>query len=474
MRRLTCGFDEDSTLSQESYNNVAGLPFQQTPGNGVVGLTTPNDVARPARFFGRTGLCRHYAPFFTQTGEIAGRPASKTWALIGGNIKRYSPNSRSPSTNRTASRSNGRANCGSTPTSKDRSISWWRATISAPRPAAITSSTQHSGLSLDRAGQHFRPLLGAAVCAYADRLYAWAELLSQRRQREHVDFEGRLWRVVLGRDPRRAEVHGRVCAGPRTTSSSRGASSSSAGWCRSATNELQAMQDIVAQGQRDSMLQWRDGSDSAGSLRFRSRHAGPDDFGRTTGCKFDKLTGRLVADWTPKITTPTQTHLYASYARGYKAGGFNPGMKRALVCLPSYKPESIDAYRSRRQEHAVRQSAPGQYGRLVLRLQRPTGFGDREQHLRQPEHQCQALGRGRRVHLGAERPAVCSTSVWARRRAASRTANWSTIAIRPAAVPTSSSSRMRTLRRNVGQNCVIYMIGGQTVTPADNAVFQAL
>jgi len=40
--------------------------------------------------------------------------------------------------------------------------------------------------------------------------------------------------------------------------------------------------------------------------------------------QWDKLTGRAVANWTPKLSFTDQTLVYGSYAHGYKAGGANP------------------------------------------------------------------------------------------------------------------------------------------------------
>jgi outer membrane receptor protein involved in Fe transport len=59
---------------------------------------------------------------------------------------------------------------------------------------------------------------------------------------------------------------------------------------------------------------------------------------------YDKWTGRAVLNWIPKLDFTDQTTVYASYARGYKAGGFNPGIQPGLGIQPSYQPESIDAY----------------------------------------------------------------------------------------------------------------------------------
>jgi outer membrane receptor protein involved in Fe transport len=40
--------------------------------------------------------------------------------------------------------------------------------------------------------------------------------------------------------------------------------------------------------------------------------------------QWDQLTGRAVANWTPKLNFTDQTLVYGSYAHGYKAGGTNP------------------------------------------------------------------------------------------------------------------------------------------------------
>jgi len=65
-----------------------------------------------------------------------------------------------------------------------------------------------------------------------------------------------------------------------------------------------------------------------------------------TSRTFDKITGRAVLNYDPKWSFTDATFLYASYARGYKAGGSNPGVQTGnLNGIPAgYEPESIDAY----------------------------------------------------------------------------------------------------------------------------------
>ncbi|MDE2133563.1 MAG: TonB-dependent receptor plug domain-containing protein [Alphaproteobacteria bacterium] len=57
------------------------------------------------------------------------------------------------------------------------------------------------------------------------------------------------------------------------------------------------------------------------------------------------VTGRFVANFTPKLDFTDQTLLYASYSRGYKAGGTNPPLPSdAPPSLNSYQPEFVNAY----------------------------------------------------------------------------------------------------------------------------------
>ncbi len=75
--------------------------------------------------------------------------------------------------------------------------------------------------------------------------------------------------------------------------------------------------------------------------------------------KWDKLTGRIVANWTPKLDFTDQTLVYGSFSHGYKAGGANPpgailltyggnsGPPREItspVHPLTFKPEFINAY----------------------------------------------------------------------------------------------------------------------------------
>ncbi len=70
--------------------------------------------------------------------------------------------------------------------------------------------------------------------------------------------------------------------------------------------------------------------------------------------EWKEWTGRLAANWTPKLDFTDQTLLYASYSHGYKAGGANPPGATLLTFLAgdvgnpihplTFKPEFIDAF----------------------------------------------------------------------------------------------------------------------------------
>ena len=48
--------------------------------------------------------------------------------------------------------------------------------------------------------------------------------------------------------------------------------------------------------------------------------------------QWDQLTGRAVANWTPKLDFTDQTLIYASYSHGYKAGGAIPRSRAHIFC----------------------------------------------------------------------------------------------------------------------------------------------
>src|SRR6185437_4221135 len=70
--------------------------------------------------------------------------------------------------------------------------------------------------------------------------------------------------------------------------------------------------------------------------------------------QWNQWTGRVAANWSPKLDFTDQTLIYGSFAHGYKAGGANPpgatlyaygaGISGVPVHPLTFKPEFIDAY----------------------------------------------------------------------------------------------------------------------------------
>jgi len=58
---------------------------------------------------------------------------------------------------------------------------------------------------------------------------------------------------------------------------------------------------------------------------------------------FKEWTGRLNAEWTPHLSFTDKTLVYATYSRGYKPGGFNPGITPGLPIPVSFNSEFVDA-----------------------------------------------------------------------------------------------------------------------------------
>lgn len=59
---------------------------------------------------------------------------------------------------------------------------------------------------------------------------------------------------------------------------------------------------------------------------------------------FKETTGRLNLEWSPDLSFTDKSLVYASYARGYKGGGFNPPQTPGQELFPtSYQPEFINA-----------------------------------------------------------------------------------------------------------------------------------
>ncbi len=184
---------------------------------------------------------------------------------------------------------------------------------------------------------------------------------------------------------------------------------------------------------------------------------------------YDKWTGRAVATWTPQVDFTDQTTVYASYSRGYKAGGFNPGIQPGLGIPPSYNPESIDAYEVGTKNTLLD-------GTLQANL---TGW-----YYNYDSLQVSAIVDNTSVNqnIDAKLWGVEGEFLYA------PTPNWQfdlnfghtdssigNVSLIDQRNPTAGRSDVvlikdDTLSASVSQNCVLYLINGQTMSPADFAM----
>jgi len=83
--------------------------------------------------------------------------------------------------------------------------------------------------------------------------------------------------------------------------------------------------------------------------------------------EFKETTGRFNVDWKPELSFTDETLIYASYSRGYKAGGVNPPCSATVFAScpsPTFEPEFVDAF-----EIGAKNTLMG--GAMVLNI---TGF----------------------------------------------------------------------------------------------------
>src|SRR3569832_542764 len=451
---IDVGYDEDSTLSQESYNNVAGEPFQQTPGNGVIGLTgSEQTLLGLLGFLGGPSYAANFAPFFAQQGKL---PVSgiENLGIIGGNIQTFADHATAYDQ------------------SDGQSQQWsgemrFNSNFEGPVNFLLAGyylSTKTSGdyfvnaNTLDYPGIVLGSILGLNApglcyttgCVLGPSFYH--NVGNENTLSSKAVFGELYWDVI----PEELKLTG----GLRWTQDDKfqqGRIELYSGLVPiGTTNEKQAMAALVQQGQID----------------FDQSTSTPDVW-QNNRVRFDKLTGRLVADWTPMIFDQDTTHLYASYARGYKAGGFNPGIEAGLGVPSSYKPESIDAFEVGAKNNLFDNQLQANldvwyYDYKDLQVSAIENNTSVNQNIN-----AKLWGAEGELNWAPNDQLLFNASLGTTQ---SSIQNSELVDDRN---PTAGRSDVvlikdATLGGSVGQNCVIYMIGGQTLSPADNPVFQAV
>ncbi|HTW36243.1 MAG TPA: TonB-dependent receptor [Rhizomicrobium sp.] len=328
---LILGYDENSYLTQESYNNIPGLPFTTNTNTAATGLGFPANTANClAAALGSPNLncaeqtflgyltaiggpayAANYAKYFSQPGAL---PISGIggFGLTGNNYSYVSNNIGIDQDNENFSQ---------------YSAEWRFATsFSGPLNAMlglyylhtqdvgdyyVTSPTlDYPGIILGGLSGLADPACYATGCIYSPSYY--------HNEGEYADLTSK---AIFG------EVYYQAI--PDLLKFTAG---------------LRLTDDQKTQSDRITFL---NGGDVP--IGTTSEATGipasvlPYD---TTKQDFTKFTGRFVTDYTPKLDFTDSTLIYASYARGYKAGGANPGLQaNNSAGIPlTYNPEYIDAY----------------------------------------------------------------------------------------------------------------------------------
>lgn len=462
---LVLGWDHNSVWSQESYNNVAGLPWDPTrlavAEGTLLGLLS--ELGGPA-------YANIYAPYFlSHPGELP-ESGVHNLGIIGGNVK-YLP----------------------TGTAFDQSDGW-----SSQYSAELRLTTDFQGpLNFLLAGYYLHEkssgdyFVNAATLDYPAIVLGSISgspgaggpsfcattgcILGPSFYHNVGDWNTLTSKAVFG------EAYYdlipdtlKLTAGLRWTDDEkfqRGRIELYSGLVPiGTTNEKDAMAALVAQGQRD--FDCSNGTGLSTQSQCPGAPLGPDDVWQLNRVSYNKLTGRAVVDWTPKLDFTDATLVYASYARGYKAGGFNPGIQSGLGVPPSYAPESIDAFELGTKNTLLGSTLQANLdvwyynykGLQVSAIENNTSvnqnidaklWGVEGEFFYAPTTNWQF-----NLSFGTTHSEIGNSELVDDRNP---TAGRSDVVL----------IKDATLGNNVGQNCVIYMIDGQTVTPADNPAFAA-
>jgi outer membrane receptor protein involved in Fe transport len=462
---LVLGYDKNNVTSQESYNNVPAPALDQTrlaiaEGTLLGGLTA----------LGGPGYAALYAPYFSHTdaGGLA-LPISGVgnFGLLGNNIRGYSSNATAydQSNNgnkeysaelRFASKFDGPVNF--------LVAGYYLKTENTGDYYVLGNTLDYPAIAVGA----FQGITAApSLCA------ATGCLLGPSYYHNDGDYNRLESKSLFG------EVYWdaipdtlKFTAGLRYTDDDkyqRGRIALYSGLVPIGTdNENDGLATFVVPGQRD--FDCSNGSSGAGVGCGNVPPPGPNDLWQINTVDYKKTTGRFVADYTPKLDFTDSTLIYASYARGYKAGGFNPGIETTGGggVSSSYGPEQIDAYEFGTKNllagGTLQANADVWYynykGLQVSAIENNTSvnqninaklWGSEGEFLWAPSERWQFD-----LNVGYTHSSIGNSALIDDRNP---TAGRSDVVL----------IKDATLASTVGQNCVLYLTGGQTVAPGDNA-----
>jgi outer membrane receptor protein involved in Fe transport len=295
------GFDSNYVVSHESYNNSVSLPLDP------VRLATAEATFLGAlTALGGPGYAAHYAPYFTTVPGSLPVSGTTNLGLAGGDIAYYSPNASG------YDQSNGQAKQYSAEFRLASSLEgplnfllagYFLSTSSASDYFVNASTFDYPSIVFGG----FQGLTDPATCFATGCLLAPGFYRSQGNQ-TRLQSMAAFGEVYYEAIPDTLKFTG----GIRFTEDE-----------KHQLSRIQLLTGLLPIGTTDL-----------------STSVLPYDYNEAT---FDQVTGRFVVDYTPKLDFTDATLIYASYSRGYKAGGFNPGVQPGLGVPVGYNSEGIDA-----------------------------------------------------------------------------------------------------------------------------------
>ena len=447
---LVLGFDRSTTYSQESYNNVNGLTFDPTRLAVAEGtfMGVLNALGGPA-------YAANYAPFFSHPGALP-VSAPGNLGLISGDVAKFTPEATA------FDQSNGY--------SKQYSAEWrFNTSFEGPLNFMLAGyylrTTTNGNYFVDTPTLDYPSIVlggiegasspaAAALCAATGCIYG-PGYYNNNGHKDSLTSKAIFGEAYYDAIPDLLKF----TAGLRWTEDQ-----------KTQVGRIELLDGLIPIGTTGNANDVISGLTAQG-VDFDGSAPGVQPW-QVNSVKYDKVTGRFVADYTPKLDFTDSTLIYASYARGYKAGGFNPGVAPGLGVPVSYAPESINAY---------------ELGTKNLLLDSTLQFNADVWYYDYKDLQVSAIENNTSVNqnINAKLWGVEGELFWApdthwqfNVSFGTTQSNIGNVGLVDDRNPTAGRSDVvlvkdATLAPTSGQNCVLYMTGGQTLAPADNPAFLA-
>lgn len=441
------GYDDTLIFSQESYNNSVSPPID--PGRlalaegTLLGLLTA---------LGGPDYAAHYAPYFSNPGELP-VSSTKNLGLTGGDIAYYTPN------NSAYDQSDGgqkqfsaelRFNSNLEGPVNFMLAGYYLHSLSYTDYFVNASTFDYASILLGSiTGLNAPALCFATGCLQAPSFY--------HNVADDVDITSK---AIFG------EVYYDIF--PDTLKLTLGARYTDD--TKSEADRIEILSGLVPIGTTDenaAMIALAE----QGQVDFDPTRPGFQPIANFKA-EYGRFTGRAVLDWTPKLSFTDASLFYASYSRGYKAGGFNPGIEPGLDVPVAYRPEGIDAFEAGTKNTLYDGTLQANLAAFYYNYQdlqvssilnntsvnQNVGariWGFEGEFVYSPVDNLQF-----NMNFGHTDSRVGDFSLVDPRNPTGGLAN--AVLIKDA-----------TLSSLAGENCVLYMINGQSVSPGDNGAFQA-